>query len=330
MSDSRDLGTNITSWFINCPLLTRALLVTLPILFIATVCGAELPFACIPAAVIHGGVQRLVLAHLMHFNIIELLLMMLLGGVFLAQIESNTGTVETTMRFFILSVAINICIVLSVLLVWALIPSWGMILLVRPYSGLFSILICLLHADCLKTPDVPRLVFPLPFTVPACWFAPLLVAIFSLLSVSIDWAGLAGLIVAVLTHYGPLKYLLPSAVVVQRIENAMPFVKEVPGFVTSSRALGYTTIGRQDTSSTDTSQRGSFYQPNARSSVPAGFKVFSGHGHKLGSTDDLDAPDRGGADIEAGTQGNSPAVLSAGGANGPNLNGYTGNRAAEG
>jgi hypothetical protein len=147
------------------------------------------------------------------------------------QEENQMGTVAFTIRFFKLSIFVNIlfCVV-SILI--ALI-GFPMVLAI-PGMGLWPILMCDLVIQCYQYPEMPRGLCCLPIKIKSKWYPLVLIGLFTVFfgpQLSL-WSGLA---VGYLWVFGYLKWLQTSDPSLKAWEGRWPFktYKDSPSFKAS-------------------------------------------------------------------------------------------------
>jgi membrane associated rhomboid family serine protease len=122
-------------------------------------------------------VWRLATGPFVHENFINLLFSVISYIPSAMQEENNMGTVPFALRFFKLSLFINVlfCLV-SILIGFAAFPS----LLKTPAMGLWPILMCDLVIQCYQYPEMPRGLCCLPVQIKSKWYPLVLIALFSI------------------------------------------------------------------------------------------------------------------------------------------------------
>lgn len=136
--------------------------------------------------------------------------------------EEEMGTVPFTIRFFKLSLFINV--VFCALAFLAGFTIWPAAM-ISPCMGLWPILFCDLVIQCYKDPEMPRGLCCLPIQIKSKWYPLILYAIFTLVFMNLDLSMTAGLGVGYLYTFGYLKCLETSAESVRAWEKRWPFTK---------------------------------------------------------------------------------------------------------
>jgi hypothetical protein len=115
--------------------------------------------------------------------------------------EKDMGTVPFTLRFFKLSLIINMIFVLISFMVAFIVPMF----IAQPCMGLWPILFCDLVIQCYKDPEMPRGLCCLPIQIKSKYYPLVLYAIFTLVFMNLDLSFTTGLIVGYLYTFGYLK-----------------------------------------------------------------------------------------------------------------------------
>lgn len=198
--------------------------------------------------------------------------------------ENSMGTVPFALRFFKLSLVINVlystfCLIIG----YTLLPR----LLQMPAVSLWPIIFCDMVIQCYQEPEMPRGLCCLPVQVKSKWYPLILVAIFTVFF-GPQLSLFAGIGVGYLYVFGFLKWTESSAPSLRNWENSWPFksFKNHPSFRANTSAL-----------QNSPAQSGGFFSnfmgrnQAAAESRPAqreekkesNFKAFGGKGAKLGS-----------------------------------------------
>jgi len=212
--------------------------------------------------------------------------------------EGDMGTVPFTLRFFKLSVFINVMFcALAFVVGFTIMPA-----AVRsPCMGLWPILFCDLVIQCYKDPEMPRGLCCLPIQIKSKWYPLVLYGIFTLLFMNVDLSFTTGLGVGYLYAFGYLRCLETSAATVSAWEKRWPFVryKDDPSFRPTNAAAAAATattqastgssggvtsfFGGGSQSGTATEAPGGGAARPAAAAQPSSFSAFSGKGVSLGS-----------------------------------------------
>ena len=205
-----------------------------------------------------------------------------------ATLEENTmGTVPFALRFFKLSLIINVlystfCLTIG----YTLAP----ILLQMPAISLWPIIFCDMVIQCYQEPDMPRGLCCLPIQVKSKWYPLILVSIFTVFF-GPQLSLFAGIAVGYLYVFGFLKWTETSAPRLRLWENSWPFknFKNHPSFRANTSALqnapaqsgGFFSNFLNRGSSTQTAAQARPVQREEQKE--SSFKAFKGKGAKLGS-----------------------------------------------
>lgn len=213
------------------------------------------------------------------------------------------GTVLMTLRFFKLSLFINVIFSLLAILI-------GMVfgvkqLLMEPAMGLWPIIMCDIVIQCYQQPDMPRGLCCLPVQIPSKWYPLVLIAIFTIFF-GPQFSLFAGMGAGYLYVFGYLKCLETSAPSLRSWEERWPFkgLQTNPSFKKSQTALvsaprqgganrsqsqgsfatSFMGGGNQSSTSTQANTGAAPSRP-ADEESKSSFKAFKGKGVSLGSDD---------------------------------------------
>lgn len=129
------------------------------------------------------------------------------------------GTVAFSLRFFKLSIFVNIIFSLVSILIGFTIYPMAM---ATPGMGLWPILMCDLVIQCYQYPEMPRGLCCLPIQIKSKWYPLVLIGLFTIFfgpQLSL-WAGLA---TGYLWVFGYVKFLETSAASLKLWEKRWPF-----------------------------------------------------------------------------------------------------------
>jgi len=212
------------------------------------------------------------------------------------QEENNMGTVAFTIRFFKLSIFVDVIFSLLSILVGMTISSMVMM---TPCMGLWPILMCDLVIQCYQYPEMPRKLCCLPMDIKSKWYPLVLIGLFTIFfgpQLSL-WAGLG---VGYLYVFGYINFLKTSEASLKAWENRWPFksYKNDPAFrvsqvqatgsnasatYSSGGAIG-SNFGGGNQSATATQQPGGARaQRPVEEETKSSFTAFKGRGTSLGS-----------------------------------------------
>lgn len=174
------------------------------------------------------------------------------------------GTVPFTIRFFKLSVFINVLFCAAGFLVGFTIMPQAM---VTPCMGLWPILFCDLVIQCYKDPEMPRGLCCLPIQIKSKWYPLVLYGIFTLVFMNVDLSFTTGLGVGYLYAFGYLRCLETSPESVSAWEKRWPFVryKDDPAFRATNAAAAAATAATTQASTGSSGGVASFFGGGAQS-----------------------------------------------------------------
>jgi len=135
--------------------------------------------------------------------------------------EDEMGTVPFTIRFFKLSLFINVLFCALGLGLGFVMPM----LAAKPLMGLWPILFCDMVIQCYKEPEMPRGLCCLPIEIKSKYYPLVLFAIFTIIFMDLDISLVTGLMVGYLYTFGWLKCLETSTESVRVWEKRWPFSK---------------------------------------------------------------------------------------------------------
>ena len=205
------------------------------------------------------------------------------------------GTVAFTVRFFKLSIFVNVIFSLVSILIGMTVSA---MVLLTPCMGLWPILMCDLVIQCYQYPEMPRGLCCLPIQIKSKWYPLVLIGIFTIFfgpQLSL-WAGLA---VGYLYVFGYINCLKTSEQSLKAWEKRWPFKSYVndPAFrinqlqatgtnasatYSSGGAIG-SSFGGGNQSSTSTQQPGGSRASPYEEETKCTFTAFKGRGVSLGS-----------------------------------------------
>lgn len=189
-----------------------------------------------PIDILHFQIWKLITGPFAHPQLLMLLFSLLSYIPSAIYEEKDMGTVPFTLRFFKLSLIINVLFVLISFMVAFIAPSF----IATPCMGLWPILFCDLVIQCYKDPEQPRGLCCLPIQIKSKWYPLVLYAIFTLLFMNLDLSFTTGLIVGYLYTFGYFKCLESTQQSISAWEKRFPFVKykDDPNFIqTNSTAI---------------------------------------------------------------------------------------------
>ena len=132
-----------------------------------------------PYFVIKGQIWRFVSGTFINMTFLNFLFSMLSYIPSATLEESKIGTVHFAIRFWRLSIFINLMYSLFAIFVYLVFGYPGIV--VAHSMGLWPLLFCDLAIECLRNPDMPRACCCCPIEIPSKYFPLLLIMIFTLL-----------------------------------------------------------------------------------------------------------------------------------------------------
>ena len=150
--------------------------------------------------------------------------------------ENNMGTVPFAIRFFKLSLFINVVFCSLAVFPYLIFGFKG--LLMEPAMGLWPILMCDLVIQCYQYPEMPRGLCCLPVQIKSKYYPLVLMGLFTIFF-GLQFSLLTGLAVGYLWVFGLVKFLETSPQALRQWEQRWPFkgIKENPAFRQSASAL---------------------------------------------------------------------------------------------
>eukprot|EP00744_Colponema_vietnamica_P010578 GILI01014936.1.p1 GENE.GILI01014936.1~~GILI01014936.1.p1 ORF type:complete len:384 (-),score=57.34 GILI01014936.1:468-1619(-) len=242
-------GQMLSRWYRELPTATRYVSTTISIIYIFSLIFPVLVkmFSTIPYYVLYEfQIWRVFLSPFIHPSIFTLLFVLLMFIPTAKACEASEGSLPFLLRLCGYSV---LCNVLFLLLAFLLSFAFPLALL-QVSSGLWPVLMVFIVVDCMRNPNAPRTMFPLPMQIPSKYI-PLVFLFISLLFLGIELDFLAGLLIGYLVSSGRMFKFTISSQWLSRLQSSLSlrWFTGSSGYVPLDRAGGYEQVSQSDSAS---------------------------------------------------------------------------------